>query len=973
MATIRDRYVLDVDTKGAASSINRIKGALGALAGALAIREFAQFTASIVDATTQFERYQTVLTTFLGSQQAANQELSRLKDLANSLPQDLADITEAFVIFTRYGLDTSSEGIRAFSNIATASGKSLEQLAEALGDALTGEYERLKEFGIKVSQENGQIVARIGDDMVATASSATELTRKLQELGNTRFGGAAEANAGTLSQSLSNLRGAVFEAQVAFGEGLKPALKETADELARMLRANEDLARSLGAGVGEALRVVAGAAKVFAENIDLIRNALLAVIAVRFASSLTTLIGAFARATSGAKSVAGAVGGIGKALGTFARAIPGVGLLGRAFVAMTGPVGLVITGVTAITAGLRALAPVQTTVNGLTTTYGEIASAVWWKSKQLVVEFAGAIKDRLYEALSGLKQRMANITQPFIESINRMMEAAKKGVNTMIGLFVGLFQQITTGIGDIPRMFLAAMNASLGIIGNFVGRAGSQIGELWDYITTLGEDAIENSFEGITADIAAELEGISNASSINWDEILRTDYIGNAVDSISNPLRVLIEDYREATEALDAQGEVYDDAILRAERLRQEQERLAAAQQKITDAVNEETRARREATQSFQGTLDKFREEYEFRTSLINLSDEQRELEEQRYELQQRLASAILPIQERMLELERQNTDESRARIAVLRDSIGDIREVYETELMYLDQMVEARQAELRLKRESESIDNARRTAAEAVLDVEQRIQQARENAELAGLSGIQRELREIEIQERRIARAAKERVTAQLEQGVDASVVNAELARIDAAAQESIRVQQDLAKIAYENSRSFSTGWRKAFEEYEDNATNAAQNAQRLFEKATSGMEDAIVGFAKTGKFEFKSFVNSILEELLRSQVRQLIAKTFGGIFGGGSSSGGGGGLFGGFFATGGMIPPGRFGVVGENGPELVSGPANVTPNIGGGNVTYNINAVDAMSFKQMVARDPEFLYAVTEQGRRSVPQTRR
>ena len=40
-----------------------------------------------------------------------------------------------------------------------------------------------------------------------------------------------------------------------------------------------------------------------------------------------------------------------------------------------------------------------------------------------------------------------------------------------------------------------------------------------------------------------------------------------------------------------------------------------------------------------------------------------------------------------------------------------------------------------------------------------------------------------------------------------------------------------------------------------------------------------------------------------------------------------------------------------------------------GGGNVTYNINAVDAMSFKQMLAQDPTFLHAVAEQGRRRLP----
>jgi hypothetical protein len=37
--------------------------------------------------------------------------------------------------------------------------------------------------------------------------------------------------------------------------------------------------------------------------------------------------------------------------------------------------------------------------------------------------------------------------------------------------------------------------------------------------------------------------------------------------------------------------------------------------------------------------------------------------------------------------------------------------------------------------------------------------------------------------------------------------------------------------------------------------------------------------------------------------------------------------------------------------------------------NVTYNINAVDAASFKAMIARDPAFIHAVAMQGSKSVP----
>lgn len=198
----------------------------------------------------------------------------------------------------------------------------------------------------------------------------------------------------------------------------------------------------------------------------------------------------------------------------------------------------------------------------------------------------------------------------------------------------------------------------------------------------------------------------------------------------------------------------------------------------------------------------------------------------------------------------------------------------------------------------------------------------------------------------------------------------------INAVFDERRRITENQQRIDQEQQASFSKGFQKAFREYSESARNNFNTAQRIFERATQGMEDAIVDFAKTGKFEFKDFLNTVLEELLRSQIRQLIAQTFGGMPGGGSITGG---LIGGVgkllgFANGGIIPTNGPVLVGERGPEIISGAAGrvVTPNeqLGGGTfVTYNINAVDAMSFKQMLARDPIFLYAVAEQGRRRLP----
>ena len=171
------------------------------------------------------------------------------------------------------------------------------------------------------------------------------------------------------------------------------------------------------------------------------------------------------------------------------------------------------------------------------------------------------------------------------------------------------------------------------------------------------------------------------------------------------------------------------------------------------------------------------------------------------------------------------------------------------------------------------------------------------------------------------------------------------------------------------EKAKTWSDGWKEAFDEYAESARDSASQARELFGTATRGMEDAIVDFAKTGKMSFKELLADLTEQLLRSQIRKLFADILEG----------GGGIsdlkavfnqFAGAFATGGYIPGGQFGLVGERGPELVGGPATITPMSGssmGSNVTYNINAVDTDSFRNLLASDPTFIHGVVEQGARA------
>jgi lambda family phage tail tape measure protein len=182
---------------------------------------------------------------------------------------------------------------------------------------------------------------------------------------------------------------------------------------------------------------------------------------------------------------------------------------------------------------------------------------------------------------------------------------------------------------------------------------------------------------------------------------------------------------------------------------------------------------------------------------------------------------------------------------------------------------------------------------------------------------------------------------------------------------------QQQADKNLTEN---FSAGFEKAYRQYAEDSRNAFERGARIFKTFTQGMEDAIVNFTKTGKLNFNDLVNTLIEEILRAEIRLLASNIMGAI--GGGSKGGGksflGSLLG--FANGGIIPTNGPVVVGERGPELLVGASGnrVIPNgqFGGGSVTYNIQAVDAASFKALVARDPGFIHAVAQQGAKSVPR---
>jgi hypothetical protein len=233
---------------------------LGIAAAAIGLGRIATSTVSTI---AKFESLKATLKTVTGSADGARVAFAQIQEFTATTPFQLDEVTNAFSILRRNGIDTTEDSLKAFGNIAAANGKSFEQLAEAVADGLTGEFERLKEFGVKVTQENGKFITSMGGVEVAVSDSARGVIDNLRSMGEEggRFATGLEDQANTLSGKFSNLQDNLTQFAANIGEGgLGSALKDLTDKFNGLFdgEAASNFAKIIGAGLGAAINVVVG-------------------------------------------------------------------------------------------------------------------------------------------------------------------------------------------------------------------------------------------------------------------------------------------------------------------------------------------------------------------------------------------------------------------------------------------------------------------------------------------------------------------------------------------------------------------------------------------------------------------------------------------------------------------------------------------------------------------------------------------
>jgi len=279
----------------------------GGIAGAAGVG----IAKNMLDITSEFEKALTVLETIEGSGDKAKTAFSWIQDFAQNTPYELKDVTDAFVRLKAYGIDPIKDDmLRTLGDTASAMGKDVMDAVEAIADAVTGENERLKEFGIKASKDGGKIIYQYTDRLgrqltkTAEANSRDQIKATLAAIWNEKYAGAMDKQSKTWGGMISNMKDswARFAYQVMMSgpfDRLKAKLQELLNKVNEMAQNGElqrwaEIVGKWMTDAGE--KIMKTAAEIWSaisavkDFVGGWKNLAIAIVAINFASTIKSVI-----------------------------------------------------------------------------------------------------------------------------------------------------------------------------------------------------------------------------------------------------------------------------------------------------------------------------------------------------------------------------------------------------------------------------------------------------------------------------------------------------------------------------------------------------------------------------------------------------------------------------------------------------------------------------------------------------------
>lgn len=204
------------------TGLSALKGAfLGLVAGV----SLMTLTNQIIDARSEYEKFQAVLNNSFQSAEVGQAALNMLTTFAEKTPYQLNELTGSFIKLVNRGFNPTYEQLTNLGDLASSQGKSFDQLTEAILDAETSEFERLKEFGIKASKSGDQITLAFKGTTKTVQNNASAIREAILEYGKMKgVADSMDVISKTLGGKISNLGDQFWGLLVAMGGFSSPIL-----------------------------------------------------------------------------------------------------------------------------------------------------------------------------------------------------------------------------------------------------------------------------------------------------------------------------------------------------------------------------------------------------------------------------------------------------------------------------------------------------------------------------------------------------------------------------------------------------------------------------------------------------------------------------------------------------------------------------------------------------------------------------
>lgn len=223
--------------QGFMGQMSDIQGQLSSVVGGAVLIGFTKGIANgIAQTGMQFENLKTTLSNALGGAAEGAAAMQIIRETANEVKLSIDEVGNGFNKLINRGLKPTKEEFIQLTDVAKSQGKEVDQYVEAVLDAMTGENERLKEFGVKAKDAGDKVIFTFKGVSTEVKKNEQDIYNYLVALGKVPgVAGVSAKAADTFSGKLANIQSKIDGIKIAIFERIGEALKPVLDVVANVL------------------------------------------------------------------------------------------------------------------------------------------------------------------------------------------------------------------------------------------------------------------------------------------------------------------------------------------------------------------------------------------------------------------------------------------------------------------------------------------------------------------------------------------------------------------------------------------------------------------------------------------------------------------------------------------------------------------------------------------------------------------